>query len=208
MFTTRYGKTIVSCAVLAVCALLFTLVLTHAGPAKPRSAPRPDTQEEVTNEGIKPGNYATSINIHNPQPFRRPTVYMQGGWAWLYTDQYAANPGNPPLSFTLIEGGSVKMDCKDIGDLMSYVTTDIFIEGFLVIFAQEPLDVVGVYTAEPPPVTIPLPPSGTQTELPGIALEVVPVAPHRIFVPPGHWDGAHGDFYEYAAKFVCGNSYK
>ena len=69
MFRIRYGKIIASCVALAVAALLVTVVLTHTGRAKPRPAPRPPVTppaNEVIREGIKPGNYATAINIHNP----------------------------------------------------------------------------------------------------------------------------------------------
>jgi hypothetical protein len=66
MFRIRYGKTIASCAALAVATHLVTLVLTHTGPAKPRPAPQPQISTEVSREAIKPGNYATVINIHNP----------------------------------------------------------------------------------------------------------------------------------------------
>lgn len=48
MFTIRYGKTMVSCAALAVAALLVTLVLTHTGPAKPRPAPKPPLEVELS----------------------------------------------------------------------------------------------------------------------------------------------------------------
>jgi hypothetical protein len=216
----RYRKTIASCVALAAVALFFTLVVTHAGRAKPRPAPRPgdDGSTEVTRGAIKPGDYATAINIHNPSPVATATFYVK-----------AVVDGGTPTKFqtaTLGPDYAAEIDCTDIGNLL---VTDsglaVFTKGFVVIFAAGavspaafldplPLDVVGVYTSEPPAVLIPIPygtsGSGTQTKIPGIGLDMLTIAPRpevvrpTTTVAPGQLPA--GRYYEYSAKFLCGNT--
>jgi hypothetical protein len=215
----RYGKTMATCVGLAVVALFLTLVLTHTGPAKPR--PTPPFSESglsyATREAIKPGNYATSINIHNPSPVLTVNLYMKavqdGGTLSAFQPAAALGPD-----------GALEVDCTNISTLLG-ITTDpsdtepSFTKGFVVIFTNatlpttarpvlEPLDVVGVYTAEPPSVTIPLGSSSTQTQIPGIAEKMLIIPPRTEFVPFTS-SGAQGPlpsgrYYEYAAKFLCG----
>jgi hypothetical protein len=223
MFRIPYAKTIASCAALATAMVLATLVLTHTGPAKPRPAPRPQLDDATTNEAIreaiKPGNYATAINVHNPSPVYPVTIYAK-----------AVQDGGKPLpfpykEFTLQPDFAREVDCTDIYAFLDLTTPEYintkFTKGFVVLFASGPtsvaaapllpLDVVGVYTAEPPSVQIPPPatPGSNQTQIPGIALEMLTIAPRLEFVPP-NIQGAQaplpsGRYYEYAAKFLCGN---
>ena len=79
----------------------------------------------------------------------------------------------------------------------------------MVILATAPLDVYGVYTAEPPAVTIPdfSTSSTSQTVLPGIALEMLPIAPRIEYLYPfSAYPVPRGYYYEYSAKFLCGNT--
>jgi hypothetical protein len=92
---------------------------------------------------------------------------------------------------------------------MIHYTGTEFLEGFFTVYSKDLLDVAGVYSAEPPPVEIANPSGGTQTQIPGIGLAVVPVVPQTVSVPFGKWPGVSaGVYYEYTAKFVCGNSYE
>jgi hypothetical protein len=116
-----------------------------------------------------------------------------------------------------------EVDCTDISTLLDHTAPDYtsttFTKGFVVIFATGPtsvaaaplllpLDVVGVYTAEPPSVTIANPTSGTQPEIPGIALHMLTIE-GRLEIVPAAVNGATlplpaGRYLEYAAKFLCG----
>jgi hypothetical protein len=212
MFVFRYRKMVASCAALAVAALLLTLVLTQPGPAKPRPAPRPPSvataSSEVCSEAIKPGNYATTINIHNPSAVYTVDIYAK-----------AVQDGGTPSTITgpvpLSADAALEINCRNIGSLLEigngYAT---FSKGFVVIFASGaapaiaaapllPLDVVGVYSAEPPQVT------GNQnypSVIPGIALQLLNIAPRLESVPSGIGNLPAGQYYEYSAKFLCGEA--
>jgi hypothetical protein len=215
----RHAKTLATSTALAVVAVLLTLVLTHTGGAKPRPTPRPQDQgatNEAIREAIKPGNYATAVNIHNPSPVYTVTIYAK-----------AVQDGGTPSafrSFTMAPDYAREVDCTDIYTLLDHTapnyTATPFTKGFVVFFANGapsptagplplPLDVVGVYTAEPPSVQIPpaSTPGSIQTQIPGIALEMLTIAPRLETVPPST-TGAQplptGQYYEYAAKFLCG----
>jgi hypothetical protein len=186
-----------------------TLVLTHTGPAKPRPAPRPlpiDDGSEVSREAIKPGNYATAINIHNPSLGAEPvTIYKRA----VLAPGEGEDTQSPSkfLNYSLSPGHAVEVDCYDIEQRMlnlgpTFATTpDNFIKGFVTILSRDQLDVVGVYTAEPPRVL------STPASIPGIALEMLPIAPRFEFVPGGAATVPTGArFYEYSAKFLCGQA--
>ena len=219
MFRIRYGKTIASFAALGGLALLLTLVLTHTGPAKPRPAPRPqiEVSTEVSRGAIKPGDYATAINIHNPSPVATVTYYVKA-----VQDSVAPSPFQMA---TLAPDYAQEIDCLNIRQIVPPGPTALaFIKGYVVIFSSSPvslppvteplpLDVVGVYTAEPPAVTIPTPystTSGIETQIPGIAEKLLTIIPRLELVPPPA-AGAPGplppgQYLEYAAKFLCGEA--
>lgn len=202
MFKVRYGKAIVGCAVLAAFGLVLTLVLTHSGPAKPRPTPHPqeDSTTLVDNEGIKPGNYATAINIHNPSFVETVTLYKRAVLS------YAESV--PPtgitqtfVSYSLLPGYAVEVDCEDIGTLLGDALT--FNEGYVTIFSTGALDVVGVYSSEPPVVT------SSPSYIPGIALNMQNILPRFETVRPATTATSPlppGRYLEYSAKFVCGNT--
>jgi len=189
MFRIRYAKTIASCAALAGLALLVTLVLTHTGPAKPRPAPQPPGAIVLST-----GTYLTAINIHNPSFRETITLYKRAVLAPPESDTRAFPPSDFQR-YSLLPGRAVEIDCADIEKLLAD-TPIIFPKGFVTILAREPLDVVGVYTAEPPEV------SPSPLTIPGIALEMLNIAPRIEFVPGGTVAPA-GRYYEYSAKFLC-----
>lgn len=204
MLRVRYGKAIASCAALAGLALLLTLVLTRTGPAKPRPAPQPQADSVVTDWALRLGTYATAINIHNPSLGRTPvTLHKRAVIALSET----ATPSAPSAfqSYSLGAGYAVEVDCADILTLLdsqaSLSTT--FIKGFVTILAESPLDVVGVYTAEPPQVTGN---SNYPSVIPGIAQEMLIIPPRIEVLGPATLVAAPGTIYEYSAKFLCGNS--
>lgn len=147
----------------------------------------------VPRETVKPGNYATEINIHNPQP----DIPGAAASAITFLKQVviAAPEGaakaapTATVSDTLTAGEAEFVDCKTIHTLLkSSVTT--FITGFVVILIpaesvtvpETPeLDVVAVYSSEPPAVTNT---AGAITQIPGIALDVVTVQPRTVTIVP------------------------
>jgi hypothetical protein len=142
-------------------------------------------------EGVKPGNYATAINIHNPNIFaNQPPI------SFLKKAVLSSPEGVTPIPPSTLKRDMLntdfaeELDCQTIRDLLGAKAppAPAFIEGFVVIIvpptpATTPptheLDVVGVYSSEPPPVTAPVP------QIHGIALEVVPIAPRFITPPAG-----------------------
>jgi len=195
MFRIRYAKIIVSCAAFAAVALSLTLVLTHTGPAKPRPAPLPLVENPLSN-----GSYFTAINIHNPSFTDTIKFYKRAVLAPAESDT-TAYPPHAFQTYSLLPGYAVEIDCADIISTLLDDTPTIFPKGFVTILAKEPLDVVGVYTAEPPPTTI-----SSVSVIPGIALKMLPVVPRIEFMPAGTLapgQGPTGRVYEYSAKFLC-----
>jgi hypothetical protein len=191
-----------------------TLVLTRTGPAKPHPTPRApqgtgvdtDLPNEVSREGIKPGNYATAINIHNPSLTETVTIFKRAVQAPPEMATPVLLPPSSPLqTYKLSPGYAVEVDCADIVGLLggTYSTPLSFFKGFVTIFTREPLDVVGVYSAEPPTVT------STPLTIPGIALKTLTILPRieSLRTAPGTLaPGLGGDILEYSAKFLCGEA--
>ncbi|MGO8733402.1 MAG: hypothetical protein ACLQVM_11480 [Terriglobia bacterium] len=199
----RYARAIASCVALTGLALLLTLVLTHSGPAKPRPAPRPDGTV-VTDWALRPGTYATAINIHNPGLGQTPvTLHKRAVIALGET----ATPSAPSAfqTYSLGAGYAVEVDCADILTLLgSQVSlSSTFIKGFVTVVATSQLDVVGVYTSEPPVV---IGNSNYPSTIPGIGLEMLNITPRVELLGPATAVAAPGTIYEYSAKFLCGNS--
>jgi hypothetical protein len=121
---------------------------------------------------VKPGNYATSINVHN--------YHLDQTAAGITKTAVIANPENapslglisaPPHTINLPPGRAFEIDCADIVSLFpSTVTLPQFIKGFVELRGSFPtLSVTAVYTAQP---TTP----GTGPSGP-VSIEVVPVQP-------------------------------
>src|SRR5208337_3306318 len=166
MFRIRHRRAVATCAAFAAVALFLTLVLTHTGPAKPRPVPQTPIESPLST-----GTYLTAINIHNPSLRGNPvTLYKRAVLAPAESDT-TAYPPHAFHSYPLLPGYAVEIDCADIYTLLLPDAPTGLIEGFVTILAKEPLDVVGVYTAEPPTV------STSPLYIPGIALEMLNVLP-------------------------------
>ncbi len=105
---------------------------------------------------VKPGNYATAVNIHN---FHNTQVTIS-------KKAVIANPeGAPPGQISKLQtvslppDGAFEIDCCDIAHLLLNVPPDVrcqqlaghlppFIKGFVEVASPAPLSVTGVYTAE------------------------------------------------------------
>jgi hypothetical protein len=168
-------------ALLAIAAFLFAF--TNAKPAKV-SAAVTSFQEysvkyvcgiptvEAQREAVKPGNYATAINIHNPNqnPNTPPTQFTKHAVRALPEDIPPLPPG-PPVGEVLPPDFAMEVDCQNIRDLLHLPHDTTFIKGFVVILeptGMTPFDVIGVYSSEPPP---------GQTGISGMGLEVLPYSP-------------------------------
>jgi hypothetical protein len=132
--------------------------------------------ETVAAETIAAGQYATSINIHNPNIFSTDNPI-----AFLKKAVIAKREGVtliPPSAFkqdSLPNDYSESVDCTVIRTLLGKAAAPApaFIEGFVVLIAPPAsspnlLDVVGVYTS---------------TNNPPTSLDIVPIA-GRIIAPP------------------------
>jgi hypothetical protein len=120
---------------------------------------------------VRPGNYETSINVHNPQ-FQAVRFVKKAVRSPREGERQFPRPEfrlpREPLEADFAE----QIDCKLIRALLGPVGNDPFIEGFVVLIAipsqqtnPEGLDVVGVYTVDTPQQSI--------------SLEIVPV-PARV----------------------------
>ncbi|HLJ88531.1 MAG TPA: hypothetical protein VKZ53_17050 [Candidatus Angelobacter sp.] len=136
---------------------------------------------EGNQPGIRPGTYATSINIHNPQ---LPLAGTVESIIFLKKAVVSLPEGSkpiPPSRFrrdVLAADFAEEVDCKTIRSLFG-ISLPPFIEGYVVIIvppsanaSSQELDVQGIYTATP-------------LNGPGIALEIVPITPRFIPAQPG-----------------------
>ncbi len=103
---------------------------------------------EAEREAVKPGNYATAINLHNPVAgplrFRKKAVRAlpQG---------FEPIPPSPFTDESIGPDFALEVDCQNIRELLSGPPAPEFITGFLVLeIPFGDLDVWAVYTAQPP----------------------------------------------------------
>jgi hypothetical protein len=132
---------------------------------------------------VKPGNYATEINIHNPR-YVGPIQIRQK--ALLLVDRGAPVGRAPstakPLAFSplfaLPDDGATMMDCNGIWELLNPGTTPPtpmpLMIGYLVIVSPANLDVVDVTTATT---------FTSNLEPAGIAIETVAVEGKQVLIP-------------------------
>ena len=106
---------------------------------------------------VKPANYTTTINVHNPHErgdlaFRKKAVLTSyvGAQGTMPEPQQRFKPG-PVQTVSLATDAALAIDPRDIvkllGDTMPKDAQ--FIEGFVVIYTPAVLDVVAVYTSQP-----------------------------------------------------------
>jgi hypothetical protein len=122
---------------------------------------RAGVSDSGTIEGpVKPGSYATAINIHNPHPrqvarLRKKAVLLFQGSAPRPTEQHEVpRPPGRPKGIELGPDFGLEIDCADIRDVLLRTPTGpgprapIFIKGWVVVETSPatPLDVVALYT--------------------------------------------------------------
>ena len=98
---------------------------------------------------VKPGNYATSVNIHNYLP--KDGQFCKKAVVALTEQATHAKPGpiSPLVSETLVPDGAMAVTCSDIVALFQGTALPpLFIEGFVEILSPSPLSVTAVYTSQ------------------------------------------------------------
>jgi hypothetical protein len=132
---------------------------------------------------VKPGNYATEINIHNPHylgpiQIRQKALLLVDRGAPVGRAPATAKPSAFSPLFALPDDGATMMDCNGIWELLNPGTTPPapmpLTIGYLVIVSPADLDVVSVTTATT---------STSNLEPAGIALETVAVEGKRVLIP-------------------------
>jgi hypothetical protein len=130
---------------------------------------------EVQREAVKLANYATAINIHNPNQLpTTPAVTFTKHVVLALPEGTTQRPPFLAVSDKLASDHALEVDCRTIWDLIKVSPDSPFVKGFLIILTPSPntLDVVGVYSAAPL--------SSTGAPPAGISIEVVPVTPKTV----------------------------
>ncbi len=118
---------------------------------------------------VKPGNYATSVNVHN---FRSVAVCLAKKAAIANSEGQTVLPASAFKSVTLPGDGAFEIDCADIVSFFpAGAGLPPFIEGFVEIQSRNQLSVTGVYTSQ---TCNPSPTTGGCASLGQLAIEVVP----------------------------------
>jgi hypothetical protein len=120
---------------------------------------------------VKPGNYATAINIHNFHQ-KLDVSFCKKAVVALPEDQPPATPGRF-VNLLLGPDRAVEVDCSDIAKLLqSGAVLPPFIKGFVEVRSPQQLNVVAVYTAQicHSPGSV----GSCQDSLGELSLEVVP----------------------------------
>jgi hypothetical protein len=132
---------------------------------------------------VKPGNYATEINIHNPHyigpiQIRQKALLLVDRGAPVGRAPATARPSAFSPLFALPDDAATMMDCNSIWELLNPGSTPPapmpLMIGYLVIVSPANLDVVAVTTATT---------STSNLEPAGIALETVAVEGKRVLIP-------------------------
>ena len=138
---------------------------------------------------VKPGNYFTTINVHNPN---RTLISFQKKAVLLYRADKPSDVAEQPMppseliAVQLKDDWGLEIDCSDIRNklLGGAVPAPAFIEGWVVIEVKGnqahstdpiPLDVTAVYTGHGW-----IQPVGKPAVYEGFAENVVPVLPKRV----------------------------
>jgi hypothetical protein len=132
---------------------------------------------------VRPGSYATEINIHNPHylgpiQIRQKALLLVDRGAPVGRAPASANPLPFGPLFALPDDGATMMDCNGIWALLNPGTTPPaqmpLMIGYLVVVSPANLDVVDVTTATT---------STSNLEPAGIALGTVTVEGKRVLIP-------------------------
>jgi len=152
----------------------------------------PTPQGQIEHGPVKPGNYQTAINVHNP--YFQPVTFVKKAILMYATDatfQQGFEIPRPPgqlVQATLEPDFGLEIDCADIRQVllkgMTPPTSNAFIKGWVVIetSGKVTLDVVSAYTAHGFKVDL-----ATGTTSPeGFAVEIDKATFTTVPKPSGH----------------------
>ena len=133
---------------------------------------------------VKPGNYQTAINVHNPNmpsvTFRKKAILMFAGDRPVqFTEFEVPKPPGQLRSASLQPDWGMEIDCQDIRQVLlagQAPPAPTFIKGWVVLLSPLPLDVEAVYSGHgfnPDPTT-----GGIARE--GFSLDIERVAPTQL----------------------------
>ena len=117
--------------------------------------PKRAGEQEHLEGPVKPGNYVTAINVHNPNPrtiaFEKKGILLFAGSEPEPQREFERpiEPG-PPLRGELPADWGMEIDCPDIRMRLlrgASPPAPVFIKGWVIMSAPAPLDVVAVYTS-------------------------------------------------------------
>ena len=94
---------------------------------------------------VKPGNYATAINIHN---FSDKDVKLQKKAVIALPEREPRGPISAFATDVLRPDEAMEVDCTDIAGLFGGLTLPGFIKGFVEINSPVELSVIAVYSAQ------------------------------------------------------------
>lgn len=144
------AKPIVPTVPPAVKTLSYGVKFTCGEFDKTRDPARPEDPEGP----VKPGDYQTMINVHNPHftavNLRKKAVLLfAGDVAQPQTDFEVPRGPGQFRAVTLGPDFGFRIDCQDIRKVLlgGGPPAPVFIEGYVVIYSQSELDVDAVYTA-------------------------------------------------------------
>lgn len=133
---------------------------------------------------VKPGNYATSINVVNPLPSNfnnSGTIRVRKIAVISYPEPTYTDHASSALKYISVNPlRSFYIDCADIFGSI-FPTPPVggwpsFIEGYVVLYAEKPLRVTAVYTSEAPAAIGSYDPDIDVEDVPGINVTVGTVA--------------------------------
>lgn len=96
---------------------------------------------------VKPGNYATAVNVHNFHSF---TVVIDKKAVIAAREGADQGPMSKPVRDVLKPNQAIEVDCAEIVGLFDGIPLPPFIKGFVEVVSPQrvELSVVGVYTAK------------------------------------------------------------
>jgi len=134
---------------------------------------------------VKPGNYQTAINVHNPRNV--PLTFTKKAVLLYRADQPPTDferpmPPGQIFTATLNPDWGLEIDCRDIrfvllGGAAAAPPAPIFIKGWVIIQtfgSKDLLDVVAAYPSHGFTTTTPPQPEGFSTEIETVVGRVIP----------------------------------
>ncbi len=130
----------------------------------------------VEDQQVKPGNYATAINIYNHN--RSGVVGGAARVALWYRTGFPPPPLVTNFAFTVVNRRVLEIDCLDVW-IRSNIPPGTFLKGMVHVGLDQRLEVVAVYTSQTHdnPNAGPDPGAGHSIDVEYVKPLIVPIAP-------------------------------